>query len=434
MLSNGAVQNWKDGVLEMAQVTTIIINKNSGEVGVVFQTGVPGDCQEGYNTTISPKARAATLGALTALLARSNVVVHEDGLPPALAISVTALEAGAEEELWTKLSELDAEQLTAVLEDAGAVLFCDRTVHSWLRWRRIFTPRSLVLMFDQVQTSRRFVPDYAGIVDAVEQWMDDSEGGAAGVSLERRGRKLWARIGDCRWGAGALLAFFEIAGFIGPFVFSLDMSLWARYNLMVYLVLHSAAFFWCLWNALSAAFRDNLVHGNLVETDLLLLSVAVLVRKRRTNPSFPQHSLLDLMRDARCLFRTGQNGQGVNRLFPPECPHGTANIWQPTVKDGDPFRILDVSVLDPIGSILDPTGSDSVFSWKKTEKLDEQSRVGLFHLAGWQVKKLPHIWGAPDVLRSDYDTRLAPQPEPNPSGPETLLRPCTFTSHPCSLF
>ena len=41
-----------------------------------------------------------------------------------------------EEAVWDDLCALDAEQLTAVLEDANAVLFSDGTLHEWLNWRR----------------------------------------------------------------------------------------------------------------------------------------------------------------------------------------------------------------------------------------------------------------------------------------------------------
>jgi hypothetical protein len=41
-----------------------------------------------------------------------------------------------EEAVWDELCALDAEQLTAVLEDASAVLFSDGTLHEWLNWRR----------------------------------------------------------------------------------------------------------------------------------------------------------------------------------------------------------------------------------------------------------------------------------------------------------
>ena len=38
--------------------------------------------------------------------------------------------------VWDELCALDAEQVTAVLEDASAVLFSDGTLHEWLSWRR----------------------------------------------------------------------------------------------------------------------------------------------------------------------------------------------------------------------------------------------------------------------------------------------------------
>ena len=66
-------------------------------------------------------------------------------------------------------------------------------------------------------------------------------------------------------------------------------------------------------------------NGNLLETDLLLVSVVVLVRVRRTDPSRARPSLLSLMLDARCVSLDGVNRE-LNSLFPPECPHGTATV------------------------------------------------------------------------------------------------------------
>ena len=99
-----------------------------------------------------------------------------------------------EEELWDKLSALEAEQLTGVLEDAGAVLFHDRTMHAWLRWRRKYEPNILGLPDEVFDESRKFIPAYADIVDAVEEWMDEREGVATGARA-RRGRRWWARLG-----------------------------------------------------------------------------------------------------------------------------------------------------------------------------------------------------------------------------------------------
>ena len=41
-----------------------------------------------------------------------------------------------EEAVWDDLCALDGEELTAVLEDANAVLFSDGTLFEWLNWRR----------------------------------------------------------------------------------------------------------------------------------------------------------------------------------------------------------------------------------------------------------------------------------------------------------
>ena len=244
------------------------------------------------------------------------------------AASDTGGSAEEEEELWDKLCELDVEQLTAVMEDAGAVLWSDGTFFAWLRWRRKFDlcSRATNTILQEEEYWRRFVPDYADIFAAVDRWMDEREG----VGFwDRGGWRLMDFLGEVRSWATIVLMNYEITfGFL-PYVLSLELSGWARYNLWAYLVLHSAAFFKIIWMFLSADFisvkDESLWNGNFAETDFLLVSIAVLVRTRRQNPSsFQRLSLLNILRDARCVHAVDANNLGVNSLIASECPHGTA--------------------------------------------------------------------------------------------------------------
>ena len=89
--------------------------------------------------------------------------------------------------------------------------------------------------------------------------MDEKEDGETeNISLARQGRKAWAFVVNWRWRGVMVLSFYEIAFGITPFVLSLELSSWARYNLWAYLVLHSAAFFKALWDVHSAlSFRSR---------------------------------------------------------------------------------------------------------------------------------------------------------------------------------
>jgi len=216
-------------------------------------------------STIPPEARAVTFQALDALSEHVAVLMVPD--------------AGAEEELWDALCKLDAEQLTAVLEDAGAVLFFDTswdgTMLAWLQCRRLFdrsetmSPRNPGINLSDGW--RRFVPSYADIFDAVNGWMDKSEGVDTG-GAERLGRKLAALVVDIFWRIAMGLGIYEIALGITPFVFTLELSPWPRYNMWAYLVLHSAAFYQIVWPYLpfnrSQPHDASTRNGNLAETGL----------------------------------------------------------------------------------------------------------------------------------------------------------------------
>jgi len=242
--------------------------------------------------------------------------------------------AKGEEELWDMLSALDTEQLTAVMEDAGAVLWSDGTFHKWLHVGRKFDLAHRVSMqgLGNVMQGgwRRFIPAYADIFAAVDTWMDEWEDVERDCWWERQIRKVLGVLDEWRWWASMVLVIYEIAFGLLPFVLSLELSGWARYNLWAYLVLHSAAFFKTLWMLLSDVFvKDGtLWSGNFAETDLLFVSIAVLVRTRRhalaNSSPFPRLSLLNIARDARCVFAGYANIMGVSNQIAPECPHGTA--------------------------------------------------------------------------------------------------------------
>ena len=303
---------------------------------------------------------------------------------------------GTEKELWDQLSELKAEQLTAVLEDAGAALWSDGTMLAWLHWRREFKPDSTQYSTNDAPGSqagsRRFVPCYADIVDGVGECMDERQEEETGGG-ERKFRKLLTRFSEWKWRAGAVLAFYNIICVIAPVMYHLEISSWARYNVMTFLVFHSGGFFWCLkeFHAMFVKGEQTRWTGNFVETDLLLVSVVVLARQRRKDPSFPLPSLLDLMRDARCVFSEngGSFATGVNSLYPSECPHGTFTL---------------------------AVHSDMYFR-HATERMQKE----LGPLALWQVACDPK-W-ALAVARQNrrvYDVRLALPPEPHPSRPKPL--------------
>jgi hypothetical protein len=215
--------------------------------------------------------------------------------------------AEEEETLWGELSALDTEQLTAVMEDAGAVLWNDGSFDQWF---------DVVVMEgepgpDGKGRYRRFVPAYADIFDAVDAWMDKRKE-VEREEVERGGWWMWqawwkkqcwdavGALGECRWWAIIVLIIYEIAFGLLPFVLSLELSSWARYNLWAYLVLHSAAFFKIVWMYVSSLKLDEESewNGNCSGTDLLLVSIAVLVRTRGPNPSsFPRLSLRDILRE-----------------------------------------------------------------------------------------------------------------------------------------
>ena len=300
-------------------------------------------------------------------------------------VSSVTISDEEEEELWDKLCDLDTGQLTAVMEDAGAVLWRDKTFIDWLQFRRTFERNGFAtnLSLDRhvlwrrfvVQVPwRRFVPDYADVFAAVNTWMDERDG------VEREGwweRQVWKVLGaldEWRWWAVTVLVIYEIANLVS-FVLTLELSGWARYNLWAYLVLHSAAFFKLLWMYLSvfvSATDKRVWSGNCAEADLLLVSIAVLVRTRRQNPSsFPKISLLNIMRDARCVFTVEDRTMGLNNLIAPECPHGTATM--------------------------------AVGAQSEAEGITR----GVGNLAAWQVDRELH-----------FGIGLASKPEPNSSNPE----------------
>ena len=301
-------------------------------------------------------------------------------------------EEATEKALWTELGELDVEQLTAVLEDANAVLFADGTLKDWLGWKRKSRPNASSYNFMTPNGSsddtnvfarmipankqwRRFVPEYSDIVDTVNDCMDETadpkvvrEWDTRG--WQRKGRKVSSFVGGVRWWGGMCLAMFELALVITPVVLDLELSSWARYNLWAYLVLHSAAFFKALWMLLSFTIlgkEGSAWNGDFAETDLLLVSIAVLVRKRNQHPNlFPHLSLLDLLRDARCVYARGTEKMGLAMALG-ECPHGTGSA--------------------------------------------ENGSFGF--------------------ERQTITIKLAPTPESSPPGPETSrMKPCTFTLSP----
>jgi len=246
-------------------------------------------------------------------------------------VSSVTISVDEEEELWDKLCDLDEGQLTAVMEDAGAVLWSDRTFIDWLQFRRTFEQTGFATSpaLDGQDPWRRFVPAYADVFAAVNTWMDERDGVEREGWWERQVWKVLGALGEWRWWAVIVLVIYEIANLLS-FALSLELSGWARYNLFVYLVLHSAAFFKLLWMGLSVvmfANNETVWSGKYAETDLLLVSIAVLVRARRQNPSsFPKISLLNIMRDARCVFTVKFLSMGLNNLIAPECPHGTATM------------------------------------------------------------------------------------------------------------
>jgi hypothetical protein len=225
------------------------------------------------------------------------------------AASASGDSADEEEKLWDDLYGLQAEQFTAVMEDAGAVLWSDGAFLA-------FASRCSQPEFDQSSFAtdaslqetggwRRFIPDYADIFAAVNTWMDERDDIARGGWWEqkgwwkRHGLEVLGALGECRWWAVIVLVIYEIAFGLLPFVLSLELSSWARYNLWAYLVLHSAAFFKIIWIYLSFLLVDVEANwnGNCPKTDLLLVSIAVLVRARGPNPSaFPRLSLLTILR------------------------------------------------------------------------------------------------------------------------------------------
>ena len=300
------------------------------------------------------------------------------------AASASENSADEEEKLWDDLYGLKPEQFTAVMEDAGAVLWSDGAFLA-------FASRCSQPDFDQSSFAtdaslqetggwRQFIPDYADIFAAVNTWMDERDDIARGGWWEqkgwwkRHGLEVLGALGECRWWAVIVLVIYEIANLLS-FALSLELSGWARYNLFVYLVLHSAAFFKLLWMGLSVvmfANNETVWSGKYAETDLLLVSIAVLVRARRQNPSsFPKISLLNIMRDARCVFTVKFLSMGLNNLIAPECPHGTATM------------------------VVDGVQGESVGVTR-----------GVGNLAAWQVQS---------ELRSGIG--LASKPEPNSSNP-----------------
>ena len=180
---------------------------------------------------------------------------------------------------------------------------------------------------------------------------EKEDGETKTISLARQGRKAWAFVGNWRWRGGMLLSCYEIAFGITPYVLSLELSSWARYNLWAYLMLHSAAFFKALWASLAEIFRRDEAwwNGNFPETDLLLVSIAILVRKRKQAPaSFPHLSLVDLLKDARCVGSIDSEDIGLNSLFPPECPFGTATIiLAESDRAGDDMKKRGLATLAP---------------------------------------------------------------------------------------
>ena len=315
------------------------------------------------------------------------------------AASASGDSAEQEEELWVGLCKLDAEQLTAVIEDAGAVLGSDGTLHAWLRWRRDFFPGAvswnpmLQMGSETKDKFRRFVPAYADIFDAVETWMDEKEGKQAG-GWDWQSRKVWDRLENWRWRAGMVLVIYEILFGFMPFVLTLELSSWARFNLWAYLVLHSAAFLKIMWTMFSFFSRkdESLWKGNFAETDLLLVSIAVLVRKRRQDPSsFPRLSLLNLLCDARCVCSINAFNMGINNLIPGECPHGTATIVIPARDE----LLIQCEGMLGYGN----RGVDSLESW--------QLPVDLLD---------PSTWRHGDITLN-HETRLAPKPGPHSSNP-----------------
>jgi len=298
---------------------------------------------------------------------------------------------GTEKELWDQLSELNAEQLTAVLEDAGAVLWSDGTMLAWLRWRREFKGSSLLYAETDFPNSRRFVPDYADIVDGAGECMDERQGEKTG-GVERKFRKFSTRLSEWRWRAAAFLAFYNMFCVITPPMYHLELSWWARYNVWTLLVFHSGGFYWCLKEFISEFLKSQQTRwtGNFIETDLLLVTVVVLARQRRKDSSFPLPSLLDLMREARCVFsEVGAGSQGVNSLYPSECPHGTLTL----VVNKDDAKWLG----------------------------DSRMKKLLGPLALWQVA-YDSKWTVENARQNkrSNDIRLALPPEPHPSRPKTL--------------
>ena len=372
---------------------------------IIGAWGIP-DVQVSLGTVSSGTISGAAFGAN---LSSAEGDSAEEG--EAFGTSLSSAEGDhAEEELWKDLCALDSVQLTAVLEDANAILFSHREMVGWLQWRRKFYDQHLRFNpYVPVEWRRNFVPAYADIFHAVDECMDKKEAvEPLPGSWEFMRRVLVAicplLLENGRFVSYFFLSFYEIAIGAPSFVLSLELSSWARYNLWAYLVLHSAAFFNFLWMCPASLLTKNegAWNGNIAETDLLLVSIAVQVRKLKEHPSsFPQISLIDLLKDARCVRnfnatiwanvggdssshlpeedRDNVGGPtartGLSSLIPPECPYGTATILVPASE------------------------------W---DVLSASTRIG--SLAAWQVP----AWGGGDDAES-YSIRLPTKPEPNPS-------------------
>ena len=121
------------------------------------------DTENGVMAAYSEEAVADTEEADTEL---SATIVHVTGLDfgdSSLSRIASPVDAPpmdiCEEALWEELCALDVEELTAVLEDASAVLFSDGTLPKWLHWRR------------QYHGSDSFwVPDGTHPTDDHDQW------------------------------------------------------------------------------------------------------------------------------------------------------------------------------------------------------------------------------------------------------------------------
>jgi len=138
------------------------------------------------------------------------------------------------------------------------------------------------------------------------------------------------------------------------------------------------------------------------------------VRKRRKNPaSLPRLSLLDLMRDARCVLSISSRYMTLSSLIPPECPHGTATI----IMHAAYFK-YDFSRRFWKWLFTTP-GGKTHFPRKPHFMCDPHN------LAGWQVAEADPT---PKYGARIPEIRLAPKPEDDPAGLETShMRPCTFS-------